>query len=82
MGTFKREGHLLYSHNCNKLDKTNILLVKISREFKNSGIATPSIDTSRSSRDPYCSFSNPNINVRIHVHCYSVAMVTLSILLT
>ena len=26
---------------------------KIPREFKNSGISTPSIDTSRSSRDPY-----------------------------
>ena len=24
----------VYSHNCNKLNKNNILLVKISREFK------------------------------------------------
>ena len=78
MGTFKREGHLLYSRNCNKLNKTNTLLVKILREFKNSGIATPSVDMSRPSRDPYCSFSNPNIDVRIHIRCYCVAIISLS----
>ena len=35
-----------------------MLLAKISREFKNRGISTPSIDTSRSSRDPYRSFKS------------------------
>ena len=38
--------------NCNKLNKT-MLLSKISREFKNTGIFSPSNDTSRPSKDPY-----------------------------
>ena len=46
------------SHNCNKLNKTNMLSTKISRKFKNSVISTPSIDTSRPSRDPYRSFKS------------------------
>ena len=29
---------LVYSHNCSKLNKTNMLSAKISREFKKSGI--------------------------------------------
>ena len=33
----------VYSHNCNKLNKTNMLSAKISKEFKNSGISAPSI---------------------------------------
>ena len=33
-------------------------VVSIPREFKNSGISTPSIDLSRSSRDPCCSFKS------------------------
>ena len=33
----------VYSHNCNKLNKTNMLSAEISKEFKNSGIPTPSI---------------------------------------
>ena len=81
-GGVKRERHLLYSHNCNKLDKTNMLLAKISRGVKNSGIATPSIDMSRPSRDPYRSFSNRKIDVTILIHCYCIAIVSLSALLT
>ena len=46
----------VYSCDCNKLNKANMLSVKISREFKNSGIFTPSIDTSRPPRDPYRPF--------------------------
>ena len=45
----------LYSHNFNKLKKTNTLSVKTSREFQRSIISTPSIDTSR---DPYLSFKS------------------------
>ena len=37
----------VHSHNCNKLNETNMLSAKISREFNNSGIFTPSVDTSR-----------------------------------
>ena len=33
-------------------------VVSIPREFKNSGISTPSVDMSRSSRDPCCSFKS------------------------
>ena len=38
----------------------NILFSKLlqERELKNNGISTPSIDTSRLSRDPYCSFKS------------------------
>ena len=46
----------VYSRGFNKLNKTNMLSVKISREFENSRIFTPSIDTSRPSRDPYRPF--------------------------
>ena len=45
----------VYSHNYKKLKKTNMLSPNTSREFKNSGLPTPSIDTSRLSdlsRDP------------------------------
>ena len=49
----------LYSHNCNKLNKTNMLSAKISREFKNSGISIPSIDTSGPSRDDIAVFQIP-----------------------
>ena len=38
--------------NCNKFNKS-MLLSKISREFKNTGIFGPSNDTSRPSKDPY-----------------------------
>ena len=39
----------VHCHNCNKLSETNMLSAKISREFNNSGISTPSVDTSRQS---------------------------------
>ena len=45
----------VYSHNCNKLNKPNMLSAQTSREFKNDGISTPSINTSR---DPYRSFKS------------------------
>ena len=48
----------VHSHNCNKLNETNMLSAKISREFNNSGISTPSIDTSRRSRDRFRSFKS------------------------
>ena len=55
----------VYSHYSNNLNKTNMLSAKISREFKNSGTSTPSIDTFRPSRDPYRSFrSQLNIDVK------------------
>ena len=43
-GAFKTWGSV-YSRNCKKLKKAKLLSAKISREFKNSGISTPSIDT-------------------------------------
>ena len=46
------------SHDFNKLNKTNMLSAKISREYKNSGISTPSVDMSRPSRDPYRFFKS------------------------
>ena len=48
---------------------TNMLSAKISREFNNNGISTPSIDKFRPSRVPYLSFSsqhrcqNPSLRV-------------------
>ena len=39
----------VHCHNCNKLNETNVLSAKIAREFNNSGISTPSVDTSRQS---------------------------------
>ena len=48
----------VYSHDFNKLNKTNMLSAKISREYKNGGISTPSVDMSRPSRDPYRSFKS------------------------
>ena len=38
--------------------KTNILSAKLSGEFKDSGISSSSIDTSRPSRDPYRSLKS------------------------
>ena len=35
------------SHDFNKLNKTNMLSAKMSREYKNSGISTPSVDMCR-----------------------------------
>ena len=64
-----------YFHNCNQLNKTKMLLAKMSREFRNSRISTPPIDTSTLPR-----VSNPDINVRIVGHCYCVAIVSLSLL--
>ena len=46
------------SHDFNKLNKTNMLSAKISKEYKNSRISTPSVDMSRPSRDPYRSFKS------------------------
>ena len=46
------------SHDFNKLNKTNMLSAKISKEYKNSGISTPSVNISRPSRDPYHSFKS------------------------
>ena len=37
----------VHCHNCNKLNETNMLSAKIAEEFNNSGISTPSVDTSR-----------------------------------
>ena len=34
------------------------VVVSIPREFKNSGISTPSVYMSKSSRGPYCSFKS------------------------
>ena len=48
----------VFSYNCNKLNKTNMLSAKILRKFRNSGKSTPSIDMSRPSGDPYCSFKS------------------------
>ena len=72
----------VYSHYSNNLNKTNMLSAKISREFKNSGTSTPSIDTFRPSRDPYRSFrSQINIDVKIlAAQGYCVATVILSLL--
>ena len=39
--TFKRERRARY---CNKLNKTNMVSAKKSRELENSGISTPSIN--------------------------------------
>ena len=50
-----------YTVSSNLLITVNDLInavVSIPREFKNSGISTPSIDFSRSSRDPCCSFKS------------------------
>ena len=57
--------------------KTDMLLIKISRQFMNSRISSPSIDTSRLSRTPYCSFKsllkcqNPH-SESLCCHCQSI----------
>ena len=61
MRRLKEKG--VYSYNCNKLNKTNMLLANILniervQKIINSGISTASIDTSRPSRDPYRSFKS------------------------
>ena len=67
----------VYSYNCNKLYKTDMLLAKISREFKNSRISTPPIDPSRPSRGPYhslksrCRCQNPHSEL-LCFHRYSM----------
>ena len=43
----------VYSHNYNKHNKTSMFSAKKSREFKNRGISTPSVDTSRPFNHPY-----------------------------
>ena len=43
----------VYSDNYNKHNKTSMFSAKKSREFKNRGISTPSVDTSRPSNHPY-----------------------------
>ena len=50
-----------YTVSSNLLITVNDLInavVSIPREFKNSGISTPSIDLFRSARDPCCSFKS------------------------
>ena len=56
-----------------------MLSVKISREFKNGGISTPSIYASRPSRDQF-PLSNLNNNVKIPTQAYCISIVTLSLL--
>ena len=58
--SLKKERGVNY-HNCNCVTsstKTNMLSAKISSEYKNSEISTPSVDMSRPSRDPYRSFKS------------------------
>ena len=52
---FKRERHII---TVTVSKKTNILSAKLSGEFKDSGISSSSIDTSRPSRDPYRSLKS------------------------
>ena len=59
----------VYSHNCNKLNKSYMLLAKISREFKNSQISRPEIKSQHRCQNP-----------RSGLLCY--AFVSLSILWT
>ena len=56
-----------------------MLSTKILRDFKNSGISAPSIDTSMPSRDPDSSFKS-NIDARILSQGYCVSVVSLSLL--
>ena len=51
---------MILTYNCNKFNKTITLSLKMSREFKNSIILTPSFNKSRPSRDPYRSFKSQN----------------------
>ena len=57
--------------------KTDMLLIKILREYMNSRISSPSIDTSRLSRTPYRSFKsllqchNPHSEL-LCCHCQSI----------
>ena len=46
----------IYSDDRNKLNKTNMLLAKISREFKNGGVSTPTLLICLG--HPYCSFNS------------------------
>ena len=43
----------VYSHNYNKHNKTSTFSAKKTREFKNRGISTPSVDMSRPFNNPY-----------------------------
>ena len=62
-----------HTHNCNKLNKSNTLSAKISREFKNSAMSTPLIRR----LEIHIAHSNPNIDVRIFARNCCVAIVSL-----
>ena len=66
----------VYSHISNKLNKPNALSAKISSEFKNSGLSYPSL-IHLGHLEIHIALSNPNIDVRILVHDYCAAIVSL-----
>jgi len=73
----------VYSHNCNKLNKTNTLLAKISRELKKKKqIADYQLHKliRLGCQEIHIALSNPNIDVRILAQGYCVVIVSLSLL--
>ena len=72
----------VYSHNCSKLKKTNLLLEKISVQFINSKNSSPSIDTSRPSRDRHIALLNLNFDVKVLIQSHCALILSLSFLST
>ena len=70
----------IYSDDRNKLNKTNMLLTKISREFKNGGISTPTLLICLGHLEIHVALSTPHNDFRILAQCYCVAIVSLSLL--
>ena len=65
---------VVYFRNCNTFNKTKMLSTKISKEFNNTGISSPSIDTTRPSWDPCRSFKSQlnkcnDVTILAESHC-------------
>ena len=81
-GRHLRERERQLFHNCNKLNETNSFSAKISREFENSRICTPSLLIRLGHQQINITLSNPNIDARILAQDYCVAIISLSLLWT
>ena len=66
--------------NCSKLNKTNMLSEKISVQFIHSKNSSPSIDTSRPSRDRHIALLNLNFDLKVLIQSHCALIVSLSLL--
>ena len=76
---FKKERGV-YSHNCSKLNKTNMLSEKISVQYIKSKNSSPYIDTSRPSRDRHIALLNLNFDLKVLIQSHCALILSLSLL--